>query len=206
MNTISYIISPFFQLTLCSAIPLISYAFQHKQHRSFAKYLGLKQAEIKNWKLVIGLLAAAIGILLFGLLVMSATNSFAHANSVGARLARSGLTLPVFVPALLLWAFVQTGLSEELLFRGFLAKRLIAWLGFRRGNAAQAVLFAFPHFFTLGSAPVAVRVFHMFMAGAVGAIFCCVDERHAGGSILPSWICHGLANVLAVMAMRAGAG
>ena len=98
MNTISYIISPFFQLTLFSTIPLISYAFQHKLHRSFAKYLGLKQAEIKNWKLVIGLLAAAIGILLFGLLVMSATNSFAHANSVGARLARSGLTLPVFVP------------------------------------------------------------------------------------------------------------
>ena len=36
-----------------------------------------------------------------------------------------------------MYAFVQTGFSEELIFRGVLAKRLIQWMGMRWGNLAQ---------------------------------------------------------------------
>lgn len=52
----------------------------------------------------------------------------------------AGLLLAV--PA---YAFLMTGFSEELLFRGVLAKRLIHWLGLRIGNLAQAALLALLH-------------------------------------------------------------
>jgi membrane protease YdiL (CAAX protease family) len=63
--------------------------------------------------------------------------------------AASGIATLTVAPSafaiIVVVAFIQTGLAEELLFRGFMAKRLIALLGFQRGNALQALLFVAPH-------------------------------------------------------------
>ena len=54
-------------------------------------------------------------------------------NTVVGRLRSYGFS-GVTVALLCIKALVQTSLSEEILFRGFVAKRLISWLGFTRGN------------------------------------------------------------------------
>lgn len=48
----------------------------------------------------------------------------------------SGLGVNGLLPAAL-YAFVQTGLTEEIVFRGFIGKRLIARFGFAVGNTAS---------------------------------------------------------------------
>ena len=49
------------------------------------------------------------------------------------------------LPSAILYAFVQTAFAEEILFRGFLLKRLVAKLGFKNGNAIQSILFGLLH-------------------------------------------------------------
>ncbi len=46
-------------------------------------------------------------------------------------------------PSAFLFGIIQTGLSEEILFRGFLAKRLISRFGFATGNLLLSMAEAF---------------------------------------------------------------
>ena len=48
-------------------------------------------------------------------------------------------------PSAFRFGIFQTGLSEEILFRGFLAKRLISRFGFATGNLLQGLVFGILH-------------------------------------------------------------
>lgn len=102
------------------------------------------------------------------------------------------------VPSIALYAVVQTSLCEEVVFRGLLGRTLIRSFGFGIGNAVQALAFGAVHGLLFGptlgwGVAVALTVF----TGAIGWLFGLLNERLAGGSILPSWILHALSNVLA---------
>ena len=45
-----------------------------------------------------------------------------------------GIGTAVFILSLLMHSFIRTGLSEEIFFRGFIAKRLIPKIGFLYRN------------------------------------------------------------------------
>lgn len=49
------------------------------------------------------------------------------------------------IPAILIYAIFNTALPEEILFRGFLLKRIAERFGFVTGNIVQAVLFGVLH-------------------------------------------------------------
>jgi membrane protease YdiL (CAAX protease family) len=95
-------------------------------------------------------------------------------------------------------ALVQTSLSEEILFRGFVAKRLISWLGFTWGNLLQALLFGLVHLLLfIGqefSFPIAAGI--VLFSGLGGWTSGYLNERSGNGSILPSWWMHGLTNAI----------
>jgi membrane protease YdiL (CAAX protease family) len=101
-------------------------------------------------------------------------------------------------------AFVQNGLSEELLFRGFIGKRLIAKFGFSVGNAIQAAAFGLLHGALMLAKPsliatplgAATVVLVVFGTGMAGFLLGHLAEKNAGGSIVPSVALHGLVNVL----------
>ena len=97
----------------------------------------------------------------------------------------------------LLFAIVQTSLAEELFFRGFLGKRVIARWGFAPGNAAQAIAFGILHvaMFASFADPIRLLVIGILM-GASGWIVGWLNEEGAGGSILPGWALHASANLL----------
>lgn len=108
-----------------------------------------------------------------------------------------GFGLPAIV-FILLTALFKTALAEEILFRGFIAKRLIHALGFRRGNVLQSLIFGMVHvlIFLLVSKNPVILV-GILMLTALGAyIIGWLNERMAQGSILPGWIAHGLGNVI----------
>ena len=118
-------------------------------------------------------------------------------NTVIGRLRSLGFSGATVV-LLGLKALVQTSLSEEILFRGFVAKRLINWLGFTWGNLLQALLFGSVHLLLfIGqefSFPLAIGI--VLFTGLGGWTSGFLNERVGNGSILPSWWMHGATNAI----------
>jgi len=115
---------------------------------------------------------------------MIATSRFAGTGVIG------------FISALI-FAFIQTGLAEEILFRGFLNKRISNKFGFTIGNSVQAALFGLLHgvlLFTRVSPFIAAGV--IIFTFAAGWIMGYINEKLAGGSIIPSWAVHGIVNLI----------
>jgi len=96
-------------------------------------------------------------------------------------------------------AVFKTAFAEELFFRGFIAKRLISMTGYVRGNLLQATLFGIIHtalFAFITTNPVfLLMIFLIPSLGAYVSVY--LNEKVADGSIIPGWISHGLANILA---------
>lgn len=108
-------------------------------------------------------------------------------------------------PSAFLFGIIQTGLSEEILFRGFLAKRLISHLGFATGNLLQGLVFGLLHgaMFFLVTTPLKALIITL-ITGFSGWLLGWMAEKAAGGSILPGWMVHGVGNLLLSMAEAFG--
>lgn len=181
------------QVLVFSAIPVIVWLITARNKQSLWAYLGLVMEPNANHKTIV---VDIVGF--FGLLI--ATNVlnpilFPKLSTVQNQYAGLGWKA---VPSVLVFGFIQTGLSEEILFRGFIAKRCIAQWGFARGNFIQSLVFGLLHgagFYTqtgfLGSIYVTV------ITGFSGWLLGHLMEIGANGSIIPGWImAHGLGNVL----------
>lgn len=105
------------------------------------------------------------------------------------------------IPALL-FAFIQTSLAEEIFFRGFLTKRFINKFGFKVGNGLQSLLFGLMHgvlFFTSIEivGVIAITIFTSIAGWLLGWI----NEKESNGSIITSWVLHGIVNYLSALYM-----
>ncbi len=104
-----------------------------------------------------------------------------------------------FAMAAPVYAFITTGFSEELLFRGVLAKRLMAWLGTGSGNVVQAMLFGLLHAYLVRiGAPESGAVTYVLLGGFVTAMAWVAGwamEERGNGSIFLPWLMHGGANL-----------
>ena len=175
------VISSFVQLSLALVIPVAWWAVTTRRRVEFATWIGLV---VPEWKAVRQRLVLA-------LMVWAAVAVLSVASS---RFAGSGIYGAI---AVLFYAFIQTGLSEEILFRGFLGKKLSEKFGLRVGNTVQAVVCGLVHVVLLSSAFTLLPLIGVGVLTAVsGWIMGWVNEEAAGGSILPSWMMHSLANLL----------
>lgn len=193
-------ISSFVQLGIALLIPAIWWAVATKRRLEFATWIGLY---VPMWKVgpVQRVSQKQLGIALACWVAVSLA-SLRIASSVWGALATSrfiGAGLLAIVP-ILLYAFIQTGLAEELFFRGFLAKRLCASFGFSLGNAIQAIVFALLHLLLfINYLPVLSLIAITVLSGINGWIMGWLNEQAAGGSVLPSWMLHSLANLLVAL-------
>lgn len=185
------VISSFVQLALALVFPVAWWAVATRRRVEFATWIGLVVPEWKarRQRLVLALMVWAVVAALSVVLLSSAAGGTASSRFVG-----SGIYGAI---AVLFYAFIQTGLSEEILFRGFLGKKLSEKFGFGVGNTVQAVVFGLVHVILLSSAFTLVPLIGVGALTAVsGWIMGWVNEEAAGGSILPSWMMHSLANLL----------
>lgn len=121
------------------------------------------------------------------------------ANAKFAGLGFSGI-IPV-----LIYAFIQTGLSEELFFRGFINKRISNKYGFQVGNIFQSILFGLLHGVALlGSVDISIIILTITFTTVVGWLMGYLNEKIGNGSIVPSWGIHGLMNVISSLMFLTG--
>src|SRR5690606_6806380 len=147
-----------------------------------------------GWGVLIGM--ASFPLMLGLLHVAGAADVLADPASQTGRLRElaeaRGVAAMLFVAVF--QAAVTTALSEEILFRGFLAKRLVSRLGFGAGNTLQALVFGAVHGVLLtgtatetsGPSP-AVWAAVVLLPAVQGWLMGWLNERLAGGSIVPGW-------------------
>ena len=112
------VISSFVQLALALVLPVAWWAVATRRRVEFATWIGLVVPEWKarRQRLVLALMVWAVVAVLSVVLLSSAAG-----GTASSRFAGSGIYGAI---AVLFYAFIQTGLSEEILFRGFLGKKL----------------------------------------------------------------------------------
>ena len=120
-------------------------------------------------------------------------------NSITGKFRQMGLTTNSILLMLMI-ALFKTSLAEEILFRGFLAKRLISIAGFiKETYYKQPFFFGIIHtvLFSLVTNNLIFLLVIFVVPGAGGYVSVYLNEKLGNGSIIPGWISHGLANILA---------
>ncbi len=171
------------------ALPFVVWWFTARREGGFFGWLGWRRPQTAHPKILALLLVTTVILMLApGLFLMASGNATAPFSGRGW----------TALPAVVVYAWVQTSFTEESFFRGFLLKRIAAWRGFWWGNISQAVLFGLLH-----AVPVAMLVdptlglIAGLFTGATGVALGYLNERVAGGSIVPGWIVHGVSNTVA---------
>ncbi|WP_217580941.1 CPBP family intramembrane glutamic endopeptidase [Lysinibacillus sp. GbtcB16] len=181
------------QVMLFSVIPFVWWSFTAKKEQTFLEWLGFHRPVIINKGKYAILYMLAIVVLVvpnFALVF------FYMDNSILASHQFAGLCLSGIIPALL-YAMIQTGLSEELLFRGFLLKRLAKSIGFQVGNLLQSLVFGCIHGAMLWTVlPFPIILLVVLSTGLAGYVLGWMNERVSGGSIMTSWSIHSLTNLM----------
>lgn len=194
MNMLNELIGSVTQVLLFALIPFLVWLVTARRKESFLTWIGLKKPVCSNP-------GKAIGI------TVSAAAAYILAMNLSLRLLPEGVTTAgsqfkgqgiAALPAVLFYAFLRTALSEEILFRGFLLKRLQNRFCFAAGNAVQAVLFGLMHGIPFGLVTKSAAVFLLLTAipGLFGWYQGWLNERQCGGSVIPSWLLHGCMNFL----------
>ena len=186
---VSKVVSSVVEILLFSAIPFIWWLITARKKQGFGKWIGLKKTA-GGMKTVVMTIVVIVAFLLLGAYSLWIVKGIETATS-----DFSGLGFAA-IPAILVYAAFNTALPEEILFRGFLLKRMQNKLRFPVANGIQALLFGLLHavmFFNLVGAVKAVIIlaFTTVIAWFMGY----VNEKNADGSILPSWIIHMIANI-----------
>ena len=124
-----------------------------------------------------------------------------NSDAVSAN-AFAGIGAAAILPALI-QNFIANGVAEEILYRGFLCKRLCGKLGTAAGIVLQAVLFGLMHnvLYMLVGLDVGLW-YHIltFVFTGMGALLLgWLNEKIYNGSIIPSIVLHGAGNFIATM-------
>lgn len=196
---VNELLSTILQIIVFTLIPFIFFLFRKDKRETFFRYIGLYKPTGRSVLYVLSaaglFLAASIGMIFIDDSIKQALLS---PPSVTGKLRLMGLS-PESVLVLLTIALFKTSFAEEILFRGFIAKRLINKLGFKPGNFIQAAIFGLIHlllFWALTKTTVTFLIFSFLLSFLAGWVIGYIKEKYANGSIIPGWIAHALGNVL----------
>lgn len=200
MNILSKFFEVLLQVIVFSLIPFIWWFVTARRKEPFLSWIGLKAVR-GSWLAISGCILFFFLLCVISQLwwIPSLLPADATVQSTYAGMGWSAL------PSAFLFGVIQTGLSEEILFRGFLGKRLIARFGFAVGNLIQGALFGLLHgaMFFLVTTPLKAAVITV-ITGFSGWLLGWLTEKGSGGSIIPGWLTHGVGNLVLSMLQAFG--
>ena len=183
-------------IVLCS-VPFIWWLVKWKKEVSFFEWVGLYTPKLKaNWWVVgIYVIAYAIEYLFdWGMFMPETDRAIFDAKAV-ADAPSAGIY--AIVASFIVNVFAN-GFCEEVFFRGFLTKRMISKLGFWPGVIAPSALFAVTHniLWLIAGFDISI-IAHLVMFSQIlvgGMLLAYLNERICNGSMIPSFLVHGLGN------------
>ena len=187
------LVSGLVQFALAVLIAFVWWWFSARHQRRFTQWIGLTRivGGMKTFSLMLLTLLILFGCGWLVIQVMPSTYTYTASTQFG------GLGWAA-LPSVLVHALLNTSGWEEIFFRGLLLKRLMGKCGLLVANTLQAVLFGLMHgvplLFMTGMSVVQAAVITLF-TGLAGWYMGYMNEKHAQGSIFPSWTVHMLSNV-----------
>lgn len=188
---INKIISSLLQIIIFSIIPFLFWYFSARKQESFREWIGLKKIK-GGKKTALAIIIVTTFYLLISLILLNSLKNIENAATEFQGLKFAAL------PAIFIYAVFNTSFPEEVLFRGFILKRLASKLGFTKANFIQGILFGLLHgvmFFPLVGNLKSILI--ILMTGFIALAMGYINEKLSGGSIIPSWIIHAISNLIA---------
>lgn len=185
------IINSVIQIVLFTLIPFLWWLATARKKESFFQWIGLKSIETDKKNTLAIQIAVTTGVFL----IISALMLYSTRDIETATSEFSGLGF-IALPSIVIYAVLNTAFPEEILFRGFILKRVAHRFGFTIGNIVQSVLFGLLHgflFFSLTG--VFQTILIILFTGGIGWSMGFINEKKSNGSILPSWGIHAVANL-----------
>lgn len=186
---VNKIVSSIVQIILFGIIPFVWWFITARKKQKFTEWIGLKKIE-GGKKTITSMIVLSIAFLIVGALTLYAVHGVEMATS-----EFTGLGVAAILP-IVIYATLNTAFPEELIFRGFILKRLESKFGFNVANFIQSVLFGLLHgamFFNLVG--IVKTVLIILFTSVVAWFMGYINEKCSNGSIIPSWIIHTISNL-----------
>ena len=186
---INKIVSSILQIVLFAIVPFIWWFVTARKHQKFSQWIGLKKID-GGKRTLIAIVTVSIAFLVLGALTLYMIRDIDTATSEFSNLGVNA------IPAIVIYAAFNTAFPEEILFRGFLLKRMANQFDFHIANLIQALLFGLLHgvmFFSLVGVIKAILI--IIFTGAIAWFMGFINEKKSDGSIIPSWIIHTISNL-----------
>lgn len=192
-------------LIVFSLLPIIWWFFRHRKEEGFFRWIGFFKPQLKSkwWVLLVfAILYYFFYNFDFTQFVSSATLEYIESSTAVSANVFAGMGATAILPAFI-ENFIANGVAEEILYRGFLCKRLISKIGLVKGVILQAVLFGLMHNMLYILAGLDVGLWYhtlTFIFTGTGALLLgWLNEKIFNGSIIPSILLHGAGNFIASM-------
>lgn len=192
-------------LIVFSLLPIIWWFFRHRKEEGFFRWIGFFKPQLKSkwWVLLVfAILYYFFYNFDFTQFVSSATLEYIESSTAVSANVFAGMGAAAILPAFI-ENFIANGVAEEILYRGFLCKRLISKIGLVKGVILQAVLFGLMHNMLYILAGLDVGLWYhtlTFIFTGTGALLLgWLNEKIFNGSIIPSILLHGAGNFIASM-------
>ncbi len=188
---INKIINSLLEIILFSLLPFLFWYFSARKQERFTDWIGLKKIKGAK-KTALAIIIVTTFYLLISLILLNSLKNIENATTEFQGLGFAAL------PAIFIYAIFNTSFPEEILFRGFILKRLANKLGFAKANFIQGLLFGILHgvmFFPLVGNLKSILIILLTSLAAFAMGY--VNEEISGGSIIPSWIIHAISNLIA---------
>ena len=167
MILLNQIISAVLQLLIFLSIPFVWYLLTQKRTAGFFKWLGFKTAPTPPLKIMFCIFVGFLVVLFLPYLWIYRSGNLNYQGFTVDAFRQTGWSIETFT-VILIWAVVQTSLSEEILFRGFLCKRLCNKWGETIGNALQALIFGMVHILALPDKNLLAMFLIVSLTGGIG--------------------------------------
>ena len=185
------------QVVVFSVIPFLYWVVRKRKKISFFSYVGLykpqKTATIMSITFFSVIYITVYGVVHFTPIAVLTQSSAKY---------YAGLGTAAIIPAFFV-SFVQQALAEEILFRGFIGKRLISKVGLSLGNIVQSIVFGSMHvLFSISDEKKFISYLIILVSTSAGGwLLGYLDEKLCKGSIIPSILLHGLGNFIMVLSV-----
>ena len=183
------VIGSIIQIVLFGMIPFVWWLVTARKKQKFTQWMGMTKIEGDRDTLRIMILGTMV-FLVLGALTLYMLRDIKIATS-----EFEGLGIQA-IPAIIVYAVFHTAFPEELLFRGFLLKRLKNKMGFHLANFIQAFIFGLLHGIMLfGLIHLMEVILIITFTGVIGWFMGYINEKKSSGSILPGWMIHTVSNL-----------
>ena len=195
MILLNQITSAVLQLLIFSSVPFVWYVITHKRIRGFFEWIGFRLAPKPPLKIMLCILIGFFVAVILPYMWLYQSGNLNYQGFTVDAFQQSGWSIQTF-SVILVWAVLQTSLSEEIMFRGFLCKRFCKKFGEKIGNIVQALIFGVVHIAALPDKNILAMLIVVLLTGGIGYALGWLSLKKVQGSILYGWAIHATVNIL----------